>query len=216
MESVDAWFSARETWRDELDALRSIVLGAGLGETLKWRQPCYTHAGSNVVIVSARKDAAVVSFLRGALLSDPDDRLIQPGEHARSARYMPFPSAAAIADDRAYLEALLAEAKTLHAEGRRVEPSPDAIEFVPELQDRLDGDEAFREAFLGLTKGRQRGYNLHIGGAKQADTREGRIDRLTPRILARKGLRDCVCGHSKRPPGCDGSHKHHSGSRTLA
>jgi CDGSH-type Zn-finger protein len=23
-----------------------------------------------------------------------------------------------------------------------------------------------------------------------------------------KGIRDCVCGHSKRMPNCDGSHKH--------
>ena len=66
---------------------------------------------------------------------------------------------------------------------------------------------AVREAFEGLTLGRRRHYNLHFSRAKKAATRVSRIDAATERILMGKGLRDCICGRSKRLPSCDGSHR---------
>ena len=65
-----------------------------------------------------------------------------------------------------------------------------AIELVEELRSRLDGDRELAIAFGSLTPGRQREYNHHISTAKQAKTRESRIDKCTPKILAGKGLRD--------------------------
>ena len=62
-------------------------------------------------------------------------------------------------------------------------------------------------AFDALTPGRKRGYNLHFSQPKRTKSRHDRIERAIPRILAGKGFHDCICGHSKRPPGCDGSHK---------
>ncbi|MEP6299165.1 MAG: YdeI/OmpD-associated family protein, partial [Ilumatobacter sp.] len=58
------------------------------------------------------------------------------------------------------------------------------------LQERLADDGALAEAFNELTPGRQREYNLHISDAKQSDTRHRRIDKVVPRILEGKGLRD--------------------------
>ena len=69
-------------------------------------------------------------------------------------------------------------------------------------------DAAFKTAFEALTPGRQRAYKLFFSAAKQTQTRETRIEKYTPRILNGKGLNDCLCGHSKRPPNCDGSHKY--------
>ncbi|MEZ5228641.1 MAG: YdeI/OmpD-associated family protein [Acidimicrobiales bacterium] len=42
----------------------------------------------------------------------------------------------------------------------------------------------------GLTPGRQREYNLMIADAKQAKTREARVEKYAPKILAGKGFRD--------------------------
>jgi uncharacterized protein YdeI (YjbR/CyaY-like superfamily) len=63
-------------------------------------------------------------------------------------------------------------------------------EVAVELQERLANNDALAAAFNELTPGRQREYNLHISGAKQAATRNGRIDKVEPRILQGKGLRD--------------------------
>ena len=43
--------------------------------------------------------------------------------------------------------------------------------------------------------------------AKQAKTRESRIEQYRHRILMGKGINDCICGLSIRMPNCDGSHK---------
>lgn len=61
---------------------------------------------------------------------------------------------------------------------------------MDELQNRLDADPALATAFAALTPGRQREYNYHIGGAKQAATRERRLDACVPKILDGRGFRD--------------------------
>jgi uncharacterized protein YdeI (YjbR/CyaY-like superfamily) len=48
----------------------------------------------------------------------------------------------------------------------------------------------FKNAFFGLTQGRQRGYILYFSGAKQSATRESRINKYLPKIMAGKGLND--------------------------
>jgi len=71
----------------------------------------------------------------------------------------------------------------------------------------LDKNPALKTAFNALTPGRQRAYNLYFSEAKQPKTRETRIEKYTQRILDGKGFNDCICGLSKKMPGCDGSHK---------
>ena len=52
-------------WPGELRELRRIVLACGLNEEVKWGVPVYTHNGANVCTVSAFKDYACLSFLKG-------------------------------------------------------------------------------------------------------------------------------------------------------
>lgn len=205
-QTVDAWYAAQEPWHDEVGALRTIVLGTGLTETLKWKHPCYMDHGKNIVLVGWRKDCALVSFLKGALIDDPQQRLVRPGQD-RSGRYFPFETVDAVREGRAYLESLIASAVAVERAGLRVPPLPDAISYVEELEQRLHADEAFRTAFEALSVGRRRGYALHFAKAKQSSTREARIDKCTERILLGKGLTDCICGRSRRMPRCDGSHR---------
>jgi uncharacterized protein YdeI (YjbR/CyaY-like superfamily) len=59
-----------------------------------------------------------------------------------------------------------------------------------EFRIKLDAMPELRAAFHALTPGRQRGYLLHFSSAKQAKTREARIEKCTPHILDGKGLDD--------------------------
>jgi uncharacterized protein YdeI (YjbR/CyaY-like superfamily) len=54
----------------------------------------------------------------------------------------------------------------------------------------LARDPELSAAFDALTPGRQRAYLLHFAGAKQSATREARVEKCAPRILAGKGLLD--------------------------
>ena len=83
-------------WPQELKKLRTIVLDCGLTEELKWGVPCYTFRNKNVLIVSALKDYAALSFFKGALLSDTNGMLQKPGENSQAARLIKFTSPSAI------------------------------------------------------------------------------------------------------------------------
>lgn len=205
-EDVDDWYATHAHWPAEVALLRRIVRAHGLEETLRWRQPCYRDAGRNILIVSWRNAGAVLSFLKGALLEDPDGRLVQPGQ-AREGRYLCFSSCDQILAERGAIDAWIRGAVEVERLGLKLPPRADALELVEELRARMEADPVFGEAFEALTPGRQRGYNLHFGKAKQAATREAGIDRCTERILLGKGLQDCICGKSARMPRCDGSHK---------
>ena len=65
-----------------------------------------------------------------------------------------------------------------------------AFEIPEEFEQRLAELPALRAAFEALTPGRQRGYLLYFASAKQAKTREARIDKHVDRILDGFGLED--------------------------
>jgi len=204
---VDAYFNDLKTWRDELLELRSIVLDSPLVEVYKWRSACYAYDGKNVAILGAFKDYCSLSFFKGALLSDPKRLLDKPGENTQSGRLIRFTSVKEITAQEPVLKNYLAEAIENEKAGRKVEFSESKKLTIPDaLQQKFDDDATFEQAFLDLTPGRQRAYIMFIDAAKQAKTKVARIEKYEPRIRDGKGMNDCVCGLSKRMPGCDGSH----------
>jgi uncharacterized protein YdeI (YjbR/CyaY-like superfamily) len=189
--TVDPYFERARAWRDELVALRRIVLDCDLTEELKWRQPCYTVDGKNVAIISAFTSYCALSFFKGALLSDPDGVLVVPGPNSRSARLVRFTDTDRIAELEPTLRAYLREAVELERAGRRVDfAATRELPLPDELRDRLDASPEVRRAFEALTPGRRREYVMHVSAAKRAATRVSRVDACVPRILAGKGLRD--------------------------
>ena len=186
---VDAYIAASKRWPDEITALRPILLGTGLTEELKWRSPCYSHDGKNVVIVQEMNDHLALMFFKGALLADPAGVLVDQGPNSRSARRIEFTSVDDVTRLAGTVTAYIDEAVKVEELGLEVGPLPELV-LVAELQNRLDTDPALKAAFEALTPGRRREYNLHVSGAKQAKTREARIDKHAPKILAGKGLRD--------------------------
>ncbi len=135
------------------------------------------------------KDFLALMFFKGALLSDPQGVLESQGPNSRSALRMCFRSTDDVARLADTIKAYVAEAIEVEEAGLEIGPAP-AVTFVHELQKRLDSDVAFRTAFEALTPGRQREYNLHVSEAKQATTREARVEKSVPKILAGKGFRD--------------------------
>lgn len=207
--NVDAYFEGLSQWKSELALLRTLVLECGLDEALKWNVPCYTYQDTNVVILSGFKEYCVVSFLKGVLLSDTENLLVSPGENSQSVRFMKFTHKDDILKSKEQIKNYLFEAIEVEKAGLKVDLSKSKdFDLIAELKHKIDTDPTFKEAFEGLTIGRQRAYNMYIGQAKQSTTRLSRIESYTERILSGKGMNDCICGHSKRMPNCDGSHKY--------
>jgi uncharacterized protein YdeI (YjbR/CyaY-like superfamily) len=189
---VAEYIEGMRAWRAELEALRPVLLGAGLDEEFKWRKPCFTHAGSNVVIFQPFKELCALLFFKGALLQDPDGALTEQGEDTRSALRLEFRCVADVTAAKRTLAALVQDAIYVEQAGLSVpERTPtDEGPYPEELGTLLDADPALRDAWERLTPGRRRGWLLHFNGAKQSKTRTARIERATPRILEGFGIHD--------------------------
>lgn len=186
---VDEYIELSEQWPDEMTALRPILLECGLTEEFKWRKPCYSHQGENIVIVQEMKEFLALMYFKGALLEDSARVLHEQGPNSRSARRMQFTSVEDVIRLGDTIKAYVDEAIEVAEAGLEVGPAPELV-LVEELQDRLDDDSALAAAFHALTPGRQREYNMYFSGAKQAKTRVARVEKYAPKILDGKGLRD--------------------------
>jgi uncharacterized protein YdeI (YjbR/CyaY-like superfamily) len=188
---VDAFLSKQKNWKDEFEKLRTIILGSGLTEELKWGTPCYTFQNRNVVLMHGFKNYCALLFFKGALLKDPDGILIQQTPHVQSARHLRFTSVREIVKMKTTLKAYLNEAVEVEKAGLKVNFKETSEFTVPEeFQNKLNDSAALKKAFRALTPGRQRAYLLYFSTPKQSKTRESRIEKSTPQILAGKGLDD--------------------------
>ncbi|MDG1766696.1 MAG: YdeI/OmpD-associated family protein [Flavobacteriales bacterium] len=206
--SADAYFSALETWGDELNELRLYLLDCNLEEGIKWKQACYTSNGKNIAIIGAFKNYCVLSFFKGSLLKDEQGILEFAGENSRSAKIIKFRSLPEVKRHQSIIASFIHEAIIIEDMGLKVAPlESEALQFPEELLKRFEDHPSLKQSFLALTPGRQRAYCMHFGSAKNESTRFSRIEKASPRILQGKGMNDCICGLSKRMPACDGSHK---------
>lgn len=170
--------------------MRTISLGCGLTEELKWGKPCYTFRESNVVIIQGFKEYCALMFCKGALLKDPKGILKRIGEHTQAARQARFTHVRQIAEMAPTLKAYIHEAIEAEKAGLKVILKENPIPIPKELQSKLDSMPALKTAFYGLTPGRQRAYIYFFSGAKQSKTREARIEKCLRRILEGRGLND--------------------------
>jgi uncharacterized protein YdeI (YjbR/CyaY-like superfamily) len=178
-------------WQEAFQQLRAILLGTELAEDFKWGHPCYTFNGQNVVLMHGFKEYCALLFMKGALMQDPEEILVQQTENVQSARQIRFTSAQQITRMKKVLKAYIDNAIEVEQSGAKVTfKSTEEFELPEEFERKLEDMPQLRTAFEDLTPGRQRAYLLHFSSAKQARTRESRIEKCIPFILSGKGLND--------------------------
>ena len=179
------------SYENELVLLRAILNGTELVEELKWGVPCYTINGKNVLLLSAFKDFASLSFFKGALMQDPHHWLVAPGENSQASRQLRFTSEQQILGHEDKILAYVEQSIDIERKGLQIDfKAKRELEFPEELEAAFAEDPVFETAFKSLTPGRQRGYVLHISSAKRSETRSSRIEKHMERILEGKGLHD--------------------------
>jgi uncharacterized protein YdeI (YjbR/CyaY-like superfamily) len=188
---VDFFFNKVTKWQKEYEKLRMIILDCDLIEELKWGQPCYTFQKKNIVVIHGFKEYFALLFFKGALLTDPKKILIQQTENVQSARQIRFTNVNEIMKLEKTLKTYIYEAVEVEEAGLKVELKKTSDYKVPEeLQKKLNKNAALKKAFHALTPGRQRGYIFYFSQPKQSKTREARVEKSIPKILAGKGLND--------------------------
>jgi uncharacterized protein YdeI (YjbR/CyaY-like superfamily) len=186
------WFFDKSTqWQEEYEKLRSICLDCGLTEELKWGQPCYTFQKKNIVLIHGFNEYCALLFFKGVLLKDPEGILIRQTENVQVPRQARFISLLQIIEQERILKAYIHEAIEVERLGLKVEMKATSdFPMADEFLHKLDAIPALKTAFEALTPGRQRGYLLYFSQAKQAKTRQERVEKYIPQILAGKGLDD--------------------------
>lgn len=188
---ADFFFNQADKWQAEFKKLRTIVLDCGLAEELKWGKPCYSFEESNVVLIHGFKGYCALLFMKGALLKDSKGILVQQTENVQAARQIRFTNLREIVAMESTVKAYIKEAIEVEKAGLEVDYKKTSEFKVPEeFQNKLDKNSTLKKAFAALTPGRQRGYILYFSGAKQSKTRESRVEKYVPQILAGKGLDD--------------------------
>lgn len=188
---VDFYFNKAEKWQAELEQLRNIVLDCHLVEELKWGCPCYTFEKTNIVLIHSFKDYCALLFFKGALINDSKGVLIQQTINVQAASQMRFINIKEISKLKTTIKAYIFEAIKIEEAGLKVEFKKTKEFVMPkEFQSKLAKSAVLKKAFYALTPGRQRGYLLYFSSAKQAKTRESRIEKYTPQIIEGKGLDD--------------------------
>lgn len=179
------------SWQRETRRLDVILRDCGLQGSIKWAKPCYGLGDDNIAITQGFKDACALMFFKGTLLEDPRGLLEAPGPNSHHGRRLIFRNVTDVDAHEGDIRAFTAAAIALAKSGARVDTTAIAtLELPAELTARLKKDRALAAAWKALTPGRQRAWVMHIGAAKQSTTRESRIDKAGPSILAGKGLND--------------------------
>jgi uncharacterized protein YdeI (YjbR/CyaY-like superfamily) len=188
---VDGYLRKTKKWQEELKALRRIILDCPLNEEMKWRHPCYTFQGKNIVLINGFKEYCALLFVKGVLLKDTKGLLVELGENTQAGRVIRFTNVREIAEMETTLKAYIHEAIEVEKSGLKVKLKKTAEYKIPEeFKKKLGEIPALKTAYDALTPGRHRGYLLYFSGAKQSQTRESRVEKCMQQILKGKGLYD--------------------------
>lgn len=179
------------TWKLELQVLRQIALNSGLTEELKWKQPCYTINGKNIIIISAFKESCIIGFMKGALMKDTKGILEMPGENSNSSRFIRFTNIERVLELQETILDYIKEAIEIEKSGKKIiSKKVEEYPIPDELIKEFESDIVFKNAFYSLTPGRQKSYLIFYSAAKQSATRTSRILKSKDAIFNGKGMNE--------------------------
>ena len=188
---VTEYINDKNTWTQELNLLRSVLLEVGFEETVKWGAPVYVHKGKNIVGLSAFKNYCGLWFFQGSFLIDEQKKLVNAQEGKTQAmRQWRFYKVEDIQPDLVKQYALEAIKNSEEGKELKVKRNTKPLSIPNELQLEFDKNERLKEAFNGFSLSKQREFSDYISEAKREATKQKRLEKIIPMILNGVGLYD--------------------------
>lgn len=181
--TIDEYILNSGKWEDSLILLREIALDSGLEETVKWGMPVYTLDGKNVFGIVGFKTYTGLWFYQGVFLKDERKLLYAADEGTGAVRQWRFKNVEEIRDEVEYIVEYIEEATENMRQGKIMKPDLNKPIIIPEeLQIAFDNDPYLKDCFNAMSKSKRREYSRYIDRAKQAETRQRRLQKIVGMI----------------------------------
>ena len=190
MSTVESFIEKHSNWKTELNTLREILQKTDLEESIKWGSPVYSFGTKNVVGLGAFKSYVGIWLFQGVFLSDQKGVLENAQEgKTKALRQWRFHNVNEI--DSNLVAQYVEEAIQNQKDGKELKADrKKELNIPPELEKAFQADRELQSAYNSLTPGKQREYADYISEAKQEKTKLSRLEKITPMVLAGKGLYD--------------------------
>lgn len=177
------------SWSEELEILKSIIVKTELVETTKWGGIVYVLNGKNVLGIGEFKNYFTIWFFNGVLLQDKKKTLVNAQEGVtKSLRQWRFSSKKEF-DEAAVLD-YINEAIANEKQGKNSKPQKKEPILSELLQKKFDADANLADAFLKFSPYKQYEFLEYVETAKREETKRSRIEKIKPMIKENIGLND--------------------------
>lgn len=184
------WYQSRGNWQAAEELMQQIIVKTSLKKEFKWGSYIYTHKGKNVIGWGGFKNFFSLWFYNGVFLEDKEKQLISASEgKTKALRQWRFEDVKDMEPEK--IAAYIQESIQTIDEGKELKPTKSPTKAPAGLLlEALQADSTFAESFQALTPGKQKEYIEYIDEAKQEKTKQSRIEKIKPLVLAKKGLND--------------------------
>ncbi len=184
------WYQSRGNWQEAEELMHEIIQQTSLKKEFKWGSYIYTHKGKNVIGWGGFKNFFSLWFYNGVFLTDRDKHLISASEgKTKALRQWRFEDVKDMNAEK--IAAYIQESIQTIDEGKELKPTKSPMKAPAGLLlEALQTDTTFAESFQALTPGKQKEYIEYIDEAKQEKTKQSRLEKIKPLVLAKKGLND--------------------------
>jgi uncharacterized protein YdeI (YjbR/CyaY-like superfamily) len=188
---VDEYINKQEDWKEELIALRAVLLTLPFEEDIKWGIPAYIFKNKNILGIAAFKNYCGLWFHQGVFLKDKTGLLINAQkDKTKGMRQMRFTSLNA--NDLQLVKKYALEAIENAKAGKEIKPKRNTNPVITpkELTEAFSINKSLHSAYQQLTLSKKREYSEYIATAKRDTTKLARLQKIIPLILEGKGLND--------------------------
>lgn len=189
--TVADYIESSQKRKEELLLLREIFQKTKMDESIKWGIPSYGYKKKNLAGMAAFKSYVGIWFHQGVFLKDEQKKLENAQEKTVAMRQWRFNSVAEIQENYDLILHYLEESILNQEMGKEVKPNKKKPLVIPdELKNRMQSDASLKSNFSALSVSKQREYADYISEAKRQETKESRLDKITPMIEKGVGLHD--------------------------
>lgn len=188
--SIEEYIEENAHFGEALKTLHGIISSTELTESIKWNAPIYELNGKKVMGIGAFKHHFGIWFFNGIFLTDEQKLLVNAQEKTKGLRQMRFTSINDI--NKHHVLTYIKEAIENQKLGKELKPNRHKKEtIIPlELKNLLSKNTPLKTCFKTLSSYKQREYCEYISEAKRSETKQSRLEKITPMILKSIGLND--------------------------